>query len=557
MNCRNLVLSIIVGGALTVALLFGFGLSHDAVMASEQSGDVVEPVTSEGAIAPRDAISTAYVVVRFSDAESIVRPVTFTEPITAYTALQRTGLELDILDMGWGLLVCGIDGVGESLPDESDCDNGTRFWGTSYWSGDAWVGRMVGIAGAWITETGHVEGFSFSNPGWAAVDPPAAPPLTAASDALEWLRGQQKTDGSFGTMNDTAEVLMAVGANRWDASDWRTSPSLLANVISEGPEFANRNAAGAGKLAAALTRQEACWPIGAKTPLDHYHPISSTFSRDTLYQAWGVLGAATLSETIPTPGVEALKDNQQPDGGWELFVGFGSDTNSTALAIQALLAAGEPLTSTGVVSGLAYLDNAQNEDGGFPYSPDSPWGTDSDANSTAYVVQSLIAAGEDPLGARWTAAEGDPISYLLDMQLPDGSFEWQEGYGSNQMATRQSVLALLGRPFPLSVGTMPDCYGIAGHVTSDVGEGGKSPLTGVAMEAEGAEDVFVDTTDATGAYTISVPAKGTFELTPHWEGFTFSPPFRAVEVSGTPGDVLSDVDFSGVLRSYLPVVMRG
>jgi len=556
MNNRNLVLSIVIGAALTVGLLLGFGLSRGTVIASDQVGKRPQPATSAEAIRAQDAVSTAYVVVRFSDDESIVRPVTFTEPITAYAALQQTGLELDILDMGWGLLVCGIDGVGESLPDGSDCDNGTRFWGTSFWNGDAWVGRMVGIADAWITETGHVEGFSFSDPEWSAVDPPPAPPMTAAADALEWLREQQRADGSFGTMNDTAEVLMAAGANRLDASDWRSSPSLLANVISTGPEFAGLNTAGAGKLAAALTTQEACWPIGARTPLDHYHVISDTFSKDTLYQAWGILGAATLSQTVPGPAVEALKDNQQPDGGWELFVGFESDTNSTALAIQALVAAGEPLASTSVISGLAYLEDAQNDDGGFPYSPDSPYGTDSDANSTAYVVQALLGAGEDPWAPRWTMTEGNPISYLIDMQLADGSLEWQKGSGSNEMATRQAILALLQRPFPLNVTTVPDCYGIAGHVTSDIGAGGARALEGVAMRAEGAGDVFADTTDAAGAYTVSVPAEGTFRLTPHLKGLAFTPAFRNVEVTGSPGDVQSDLDFSGEFRSYLPIVMR-
>lgn len=99
-----------------------------------------------------------------------------------------------------------------------------------------------------------------------------------------------------------------------------------------------------------------------------------------------------------------------------------------------------------MISALAFLDGAQNADGGFPYAPgpEAP----SDANSTGYVVQALIAAGEDPLGARWTVSGATPIDYLLTLQLPDGSFEWQPGTGANQLATQQVIPALLGRAHP-------------------------------------------------------------------------------------------------------------
>jgi hypothetical protein len=125
------------------------------------------------------------------------------------------------------------------------------------------------------------------------------------------------------------------------------------------------------------------------------------------------------------------------------------------LALQALIAAGEPISSATVISALAFLDTAQNDDGGFPYdlTPDAP----SDANSTGYVVQALIAAGEDPLGARWTVSATTPISYLLTLQLPDGSFEWQSGLGANQLATQQVIPALLGRARPALSAPLQAC----------------------------------------------------------------------------------------------------
>jgi hypothetical protein len=71
-----------------------------------------------------------------------------------------------------------------------------------------------------VPDEGHVEAFSWSDPGWVSVDPPPALALTAAWEALSWLEGQQQSDGSYGTPGNTAEVLIALGANRVDAKTW-------------------------------------------------------------------------------------------------------------------------------------------------------------------------------------------------------------------------------------------------------------------------------------------------------------------------------------------------
>jgi squalene cyclase len=162
-----------------------------------------------------------------------------------------------------------------------------------------------------------------------------------------------------------------------------------------------------------------------------------------------------MSETAPVSATTYLKSQAQPNGGWEWSPGWGADTNTTALALQALIAAGEPISSSTVASALAFLETAQNEDGGFAYdlSPHAP----SDANSTSYVVQALSAAEEDPLSARWTVSATTPISYLLSLQLPDGSFEWQPGTGANQLATQQVIPALLGRTQPAVSAPLQAC----------------------------------------------------------------------------------------------------
>ena len=114
--------------------------------------------------------------------------------------------------------------------------------------------------------------------------------------------------------------------------------------------------------------------------------------------------------------------------------------------LQALIAASVPHTDTVILNALAYLDAAQNDDGGFPDASIVGNGDVSNADSTAFAVQGILASGEDPLAARWRPIATNPISYLLGLQQPDGAFTF--GGQPSQLATQQVIPALAGRPFP-------------------------------------------------------------------------------------------------------------
>jgi hypothetical protein len=192
--------------------------------------------------------------------------------------------------------------------------------------------------------------------------------------------------------------------------------------------------------------------------MDFYYPSTGTFYTGTAEQAgiqsWAMLGLSALSETIPITAVQALSAMANPDGGWAYHSSWGgSDTMATAQSIQALFAAGVPTDALIIKNGLTFLENSQNEDGGFCYSISG----DSDVSSTAYAVQAIVAAGQDPVTGTWRTRGGtpytNPISYLVSVQLPDGSFP---AY-SPMLATLQVLPALLHRPFPLAAAPVPAC----------------------------------------------------------------------------------------------------
>ena len=68
-----------------------------------------------------------------------------------------------------------------------------------------------------------------------------------------------------------------------------------------------------------------------------------------------------------------------------------------------------------------------------------------DANSTAYALMALSATGEDAAGEAWSVDGSTAVDFLLSVQQPDGSLEWQAGTGPNLLATAQAVTALMGQ----------------------------------------------------------------------------------------------------------------
>ena len=141
-----------------------------------------------------------------------------------------------------------------------------------------------------------------------------------------------------------------------------------------------------------------------------------------------------------------IERQQNGDGGFA-FGGRGSrsDVDATGAALQALAGAG---ARNRRVLGLAtgYLTRSQNPDGGFP----QQFGGESNAQSTAWAVQGLIAAGRDPAGVRRRGSRS-PIGYLQSLIAPGGSVRYSRTSAQTPVwVTAQALIALAGKTFPVS-----------------------------------------------------------------------------------------------------------
>jgi hypothetical protein len=178
-----------------------------------------------------------------------------------------------------------------------------------------------------------------------------------------------------------------------------------------------------------------------------FDETSGSYGGNIFEQALVVLALFNAGQPVPDGAAQHLVESQASDGAWALFgdkePGAG-DTNTTAVAIQALIAAGY---QDGIDDALSYLRGVQNQDGGFPYQNPSEYGTDTDANSTAVVLQALLAAGETL--DDWAPGGTDPLGALEALYDPTTSaFAWQAAVpGPNVLATAQAVPALVNQTF--------------------------------------------------------------------------------------------------------------
>lgn len=292
---------------------------------------------------------------------------------------------------------------------------------------------------------------------------------TATAAAISWMETHQDDDGALAgllngyTVGGTADGVLALAAAGPDPSSIKSDSGhsaadyLEAHAADGGADGPKDGAGLAGKVAIAATlsgrdphefgRDEGA--EGAEDAKrvdlgnyikDHYDPSSGAFSGyygpDVYNHSLAVLGLISMDMPVPDKAVEYLVGRQQPDGGWEATGPWGSDTNGSALAVQAL-AALEPGGGTGVdaplEAAIGFFREQQNPDGGFAYqkSTAANWCEGervSESDSTGLSIQALMALGEDPAGAGWTTAgSATPLTFLSQLQNGDGSFSYQEG----------------------------------------------------------------------------------------------------------------------------------
>ena len=282
----------------------------------------------------------------------------------------------------------------------------------------------------------------------------AGPETTAAGKAGDYIRSLQNSDGGFpdfattSTSGATIDASFAFASLGIDPKTVKTAGKSPADFLaSQAPVYSASSAGAAAKLVLGIaTLNLNATSFGGINPLAVMEandmPATGQYGTDLFAQAYFILAEAALKRTVPPASVSYVESLQRVDGGWELF---GEDTNTTALVVRALIAAGVPSGDQHIVNGLAYLKASQQADGGFPYIAPG----DSDPDSTAFVIQAIVAAGQsaEP-GGPWEKSAGKtPLTAMLSFQnQTNGALQF---FGTDSaFATYQGIPGLMLDAFP-------------------------------------------------------------------------------------------------------------
>ena len=387
-----------------------------------------------------------------------------------------------------------------------------------------------------------------------AVDPASK---ATADAAVSWLVAQQQSDGGFELAQfpgfETRDAALAIAEDAQTGTTWSTSQALAAvgavKYQGTGPSPLDALDAFAATVttagAAAKTIVLSAGPLGLDpaafdaagdgAPVDLAALLDSgcgantasfgpAFS-DTLY---GVLAKQLVCGAPPAAALATVRAAQQTsNGGWNFIgdpQGTDIDLDTTALAVEGLVAGGADATDAAVKAAVGFFAANQQASGAW-----QSFGSD-DPNSTALAILGITAAGYDADSSCWRdtadpskvgTAYANPSTWLASQQLASPPADAgriaspNDPFGVNTFATSQTIEGLLHSWLPIVRAPEQTCAvppsptvdtttPVAGGAVT-VSGGGFMPSTELTIELHSTPVVLgTTTTDASGNYTTSV-----------------------------------------------------
>jgi energy-coupling factor transport system substrate-specific component len=291
----------------------------------------------------------------------------------------------------------------------------------------------------------------------------AAPAVSAhaasLSPELSFLSSAQNADGGFGASRGqkTSELYSAWVAMGLAASE-RNPLSVRRNghTVLDALRGEASSLRGLGDAERTILAAHACgtsaYSFGGRDLVAEVlkaRDSDNSFEHLVNLTAFAIFALRAVGHSSSYPAIRDaagwIEQQQNSDGGF----GFGehgspSDVDDTGTALQAL--ADASAHNVRILDAAAdYLIRSQNLDGGFP----QQYGSESNAQSTAWAIQGLIAAGRNSNTVRRRGSRS-PTGYLESLLTSGGSIRYSRtGVQTPVWVTAQALIALAGKTFPV------------------------------------------------------------------------------------------------------------
>jgi energy-coupling factor transport system substrate-specific component len=292
--------------------------------------------------------------------------------------------------------------------------------------------------------------------GWLAGQAGSASPAAASSGPLSYLLGAQNGDGGFGAAPGQASSqlysgwaalgLAAAGINPQQASPGGSS---LSSYLASGAGAQTDPGSLERTILAVRAAGLSATSFGGRNlvaALQHDIGPSGSVSDQTNWTAFGLLALRASGVTPPGRMAHWLVRQQDGDGGFNFGTAGGfSDVDDTGSVLEALARISGNRVAAARARAVRYIEHHQNHDGGFPATA----GAGSNAQSTAWAIQGLIAAGADP-GSLRRGGGATPLDYLRSLEAADGHIRYSRGSDQTPVwVTAEAIMALDGKPLPI------------------------------------------------------------------------------------------------------------
>jgi energy-coupling factor transport system substrate-specific component len=274
----------------------------------------------------------------------------------------------------------------------------------------------------------------------------------AASTQAGYLLAAQQRDGGFGAAPAGPSSALYSGWAALGLASVGENPADVSRGVSSLLDYIR---AGAGSLpdpgaiertilvvrAAGVSARS----VGGRdlvTALEHDVGHDGSVSEQVNLTSFAVLALRSAGIAPASRTLSWLARQQNHDGGFSFATaGSDSDVDDTGAALEALGHGG-----AAVARAVGYLRGQQDRSGGFASQP----GGEPNAQSTAWAVQGLLAAGVSPSSLHRGGAVS-PLQFLRGLTAADGHVRYARDSDQTPVwVTAQALMALEGKALPLA-----------------------------------------------------------------------------------------------------------
>jgi energy-coupling factor transport system substrate-specific component len=286
--------------------------------------------------------------------------------------------------------------------------------------------------------------------------PQRASAATGLSGPVSYLLGAENSDGGFGAAPGQSSNPLYSGWAALGLASAGHSPARLARG-SRGLIDYMRSPAGAAPDIGSVERTILVLSAGGLSSRDfarddlvatlrHHIEADGSVGGQVNLTSFAVLALRSAGVVLLGRTLAWLARQQDADGGFGFAGrGSGSDVDDTGATLEALAGARVRGAARVRSRAIAYLRRNQNRDGGFP----AQAGEGSNSQSTAWAIQGLDAVGVKPASLHSSGGKS-PLVYLRGLIASNGSIAYSRGVQQTPVwVTGEALMALEGKALPL------------------------------------------------------------------------------------------------------------